>query len=80
MSAAAFFTLSVVVLAALLYLPVTRIIWVLSVRRFERRRGEPLPADERHGQLIRARLLALLLVILFALMFNLVMLGVPGGR
>lgn len=80
MSAAAFFTLSVVVLAALLFLPVTRIIWGLSVRRFERRRGEPLPADERRGQLIRARLLALLLVILFALMFNLVMLGVPGGR
>lgn len=80
MSAAAFFTLSVVVLAALLFLPVTRIIWVLSVRRFERRRGEPLPDDERRGQLVRARLLALLLVILFALMFNLVMLGVPGGR
>ncbi|MDZ7749035.1 MAG: hypothetical protein U5K43_09520 [Halofilum sp. (in: g-proteobacteria)] len=38
MSPAAFFTLSVVVLAALLFVPVTRLIWALSVRRLERRR------------------------------------------
>ena len=80
MSASAFFTLSVIVLAALLFLPVTRIIWVLSVRRFERRRGEPLAEDERHGQLVRARLVALFVVVVFSLMFNLVTLGVPGGR
>lgn len=79
MSTPAFFTLSVVVLAALLFLPVTRVIWVLSARRLERKQGAPLDEHGRRGQLVRARLLSLLVVILFALMFNLVTLGVPGG-
>lgn len=78
MSEPAFFTLSVVVLAALLFLPVSRLIWVLSVRRLERKRGETLADPERGGQRVRARLVGLLLVILFALLFNAAMLGVPG--
>ena len=78
MSEPAFFTLSVVVLAALLYLPVTRLVWVLSVRRLERRTGNALDEAERHGQLTRARLVALILVILFSLLFNLGMLGAPA--
>lgn len=77
MSEPAFFTLSVVVLAALLYLPVTRLVWVLSVRRLERKTGTTLDEDGRHGQLVRARLVALMLVILFSLLFNLGMLGAP---
>lgn len=79
MSAAAFFTLSVVLLAALLFWPVSRLVWVMSVRRLERKRGEPLAEGERHGQLLRARLLALALVIVFSLAFNLVSLGVPAS-
>lgn len=80
MSEAAFFTLSVLVLAALLFLPVSRIIWVLSVRRLERRRGEPLTEAERHGQLRRARVIGLVVVVAFSLLFNLTTLGAPGDR
>ncbi|MDX1608827.1 MAG: hypothetical protein R3225_01760 [Halofilum sp. (in: g-proteobacteria)] len=78
MSEPVFFTLSVVVLAALLFVPVTRLIWVMSVRRLERKRGEALPELERQGQLQRARLVALLVVIFFSIVFNLATLGAPG--
>jgi len=79
MSEPAFFTLSVVVLAALLYLPVTRLVYVLSVRRLERRTGKELEEDARRGQLVRARLIGLFLVIAFSLIFNLGTLGAPGS-
>ncbi len=78
MNESVFFSLSVVVLAALLFVPVTRLVWVLSVRRLERRAGTVLDETERAGQLRRARLVALILVILFSLLFNLAMLGAPG--
>lgn len=78
MSEAAFFTLSVVVLAALLFVPVSRLVWVLSVRRLERKRGEVLDDTERRGQRVRARIVGLALVIAFALLFNAATLGVPG--
>ncbi len=77
MSQATFFYASVVVLAALLFVPAARMIWVMSVRRLERKLGQPLSEAERQGQLNRARLLALLLVIVFSLLFNVSMLGVP---
>lgn len=80
MTAPAFFALSVLLLAALLYWPVARLVWVLSVRRLERRAGAALDADERRGQLRRARLISLVLVIGFSMLFNAAMLGVPGGR
>lgn len=78
MSEPAFFTLSVVVLAALLFLPVSRLVWVLSVRRLERKRGQALDDAERRGQRVRARIIGLLLVIFFSLLFNAATLGVPG--
>lgn len=78
MSEAAFFTLSVVALAALLFVPVSRVVWVLSVRRLERKRAETLDDAERRGQLVRARLIGLLVVIFFSLLFNAATLGVPG--
>lgn len=78
MNESVFFTLSVVILAALLFLPVTRLVWVLSVRRLERKTGTTLDETERAGQLRRARLVTLILVILFSLLFNLAMLGAPG--
>lgn len=73
-----FFALSVIVLAGLLFVPVTRLVWVMSVRRLERRTGRELDATGRRGQLRRARLIALFLVIGFALLFNAATLGVPG--
>lgn len=78
MNESVFFSLSVVVLAALLFVPVTRLVWVLSVRRLERKTSTVLDETERAGQLRRARLVALILVILFSLLFNLAMLGAPG--
>lgn len=80
MTASTFFTLSVVGLAALLFVPVSRLIYGLSVRRFERRTDGPLSTRELHGQRVRARLLGLFLVIVFSILFNLVTLGVPVGR
>lgn len=66
---------SVVVLTLLIFLPVSRLIWILAVRRLERRRGDLLTIDERKGQLIRARLLGLLLSGLFSVLFNYQILG-----
>ena len=70
MSPWTFYWLSVVVLAALLFLPVTKLVWVLSVRRLERKRGVALSDRERAGQLNRARFLALLLCVVFSALFN----------
>lgn len=67
---AAYYGLTTAVLAALLYVPVARLVWVLSVRRLERRRGEPLGDAERAGQRNRARFIAVLLVVPFAALFN----------
>jgi len=79
MSDAMFFVLSVAVLAALLFVPVSRIIWVLSVRRMEGKRGEALSEPQRLGQLRRARVIALLVVLGFSVLFNLTTVGVPGN-
>jgi len=77
MSQQTYFYLSVVVLAALLFLPATKLIWVLSVRRLEKKTGNQLNEGQRLGQLNRARLLALFLVVIFSLLFNVSMLGMP---
>jgi hypothetical protein len=70
MSPWTFYWLSVVVLAALLFLPVTKLVWVLSVRRLERKRGVALSDRERAGQLNRARFLAVLLCVAFSALLN----------
>jgi hypothetical protein len=80
MSPWTFYWLSVVVLAALLFLPVTRLIWVLAVRRLERKRGGSLSEEERGGQLNRARFLAILLSTLFSALFNWQILAPGAGR
>jgi hypothetical protein len=65
-----YYWLSVAVLAALLFLPVTRLVWVLAVRRLERKLGHELSPAERDGQLNRARFIAVLLCVIFSLLFN----------
>ena len=70
MSPWTYYWLSVVVLAALLFLPVSQLVWVLSVRRLERKLGQPLSEEERAGQRNRARLIALILCVLFSALFN----------
>ena len=61
---------SILVLAALLFLPVSKIIWTLSARRLQRKLGRELSEQETNAQLKRARFIALFLVILFSYLFN----------
>ncbi len=72
-----YFTLSIVVLAALLFFPVSKMIWVLSVRRLQRRTGRELDTAEAQGQLVRARFIAVFASLLFSFLFNLNLLGWP---
>nr|VFJ87754.1 MAG: hypothetical protein BECKH772A_GA0070896_100053 [Candidatus Kentron sp. H]VFJ89500.1 MAG: hypothetical protein BECKH772B_GA0070898_100053 [Candidatus Kentron sp. H]VFJ96150.1 MAG: hypothetical protein BECKH772C_GA0070978_100053 [Candidatus Kentron sp. H] len=65
-----FFFGSVLILALLLFLPVSKLMWVLSVRRVERRLGRALTDRERQGQLSRARFLAIFVVLVFSFLFN----------
>jgi hypothetical protein len=69
----------VVVLAALLFFPASKLIWVLSVRRLQRRTGRELSPEEVKGQLKRARILAVPVVIVFSYLFNLQLLGGAGN-
>jgi dolichol kinase len=70
MSPWTYYWLSVAVLAALLYLPVSQLVWVLSVRRLERKLGQALSDRERAGQRNRARFLAVILCVIFSALFN----------
>ncbi len=72
-----YFVASVLVLALLLFFPVSRLIWVLSVRRFQRRTGRELSPEELRGQLKRARIIALLVTVLFAILFCANLIGIP---
>lgn len=65
------FYIAVFVLALMLFFPVSKMIWVLSVRRTERRLGQKLSREEADGQLARARFIAILLVSAFSWLFNL---------
>ncbi|MDP6517418.1 MAG: hypothetical protein QF926_12470 [Alphaproteobacteria bacterium] len=62
--------ISTVVLAALLFIPASKLIWVLSVRRLERKGGRALNDAERQGQQTRARVIAAVLCVVFAALFN----------
>jgi len=77
MSQQLYFYGSILVLAALLFIPASKLVWVLSVRRLERKTGRGLSEEERMGQRNRARLLTLVLVLIFSLLFNVSMLGLP---
>ena len=73
------FEISVLVLAALLFIPVSKLVWVLSVRRLEKRLGHELDEQARLGQLRRARMIAVFLVLLFSVLFNLQILHTIGS-
>ena len=74
-----YFFFSVVVLALLLFFPVSKLIWVLSVRRLQRKLNKELTDTETHGQLARARFIAILISLLFSFLFNLNLLGWPSN-
>jgi len=66
----AYFWLSVLVLAALLVWPAGKLIWVLSVRRLQRRQRRELSTEEVEGQRGRAYFIAVLVCFIFSLLFN----------
>lgn len=70
MSPWTYYWLSVAVLTALLFLPASQLVWVLSVRRLERKLGQPLSPGEREGQRNRARFIAVIVCVIFAALFN----------
>ncbi|MCK5877242.1 MAG: hypothetical protein KAG43_06370 [Candidatus Marithrix sp.] len=72
-----YFTISIVILALLLFFPVSKIIWVMSVRRLQRKLKRELVPDEINGQLNRARFISAFIVILFSILFNLNSIGFP---
>ena len=73
-----FFIFSVVLLALLLFFPISKLVWVLSVRRLQRKLQRELSQDEINRQLARARFLSLLISLLFSLLFNINSIGFPN--
>jgi hypothetical protein len=65
----------VAALALALFLPVSKLVWVLSVRRMERRLGRPLSEQDRLGQRNRACFVAIVVCVAFSALFNYQMLG-----
>ena len=70
MSAKYFYILNVFLLSVLLYFPVNKLIYVLSVRKLEKKASSKLTNIELKGQLIRSRFISIILVVLFAVLFN----------
>lgn len=68
---------SVAVLALMLFFPVSKMIWVLSIRRMQRKLGRELSDREIYGQRRRARFLAAFLCVIFSFLFNFNMIGYP---
>lgn len=76
-SNSAWFWISALLLAICLFVPICRIVWVLSVRRLQSRIARTLEPDELAGQLKRARFIALFLTAIFSFLFCLNLLGYP---
>jgi len=74
-----YFYISVLVLAALLFIPTSKLIWVMSVRRLQRKTNHELSDTEVDGQKNRARLIAAILVLAFSWFFNINLLGLNQG-
>ena len=66
-----YFLISFIVLAVLLFFPVSKLVWVLSVRRLEKKSNTKLSQIHIDEQRTRARILAIILVLIFSYLFNL---------
>ena len=64
-------------LAAMLFYPVSKLIWVMSVRRLQKKLGRSLDDEELLGQKRRARVLAVILVMIVAFIYNIQTIGLP---
>jgi len=74
-----YFYFSVLILAILLFFPVSKMIWVISVRRLQRKSGRELSTEEIEAQKTRSRFIALLLLFPFSWVFNYGLLGLNHG-
>jgi hypothetical protein len=63
------------VLAAALFFPVSRLLWVWRVRLLERRLKRQSTAAERHVELRRARLIGGVIALTVAFLFNRMLMG-----
>ena len=77
LSQALWFWGSALVLALALYYPVTRFVWVMRVRKFERKNGGKSTEEDRQLQLRQARFISILIVLLFAFIYTRTLIG-PG--
>jgi len=75
-----FFSIWWVLLALALFFPVSKLIWVMSVRRLQKKLGRPLEDHELTAQRNRARVLATLLCLFFSFLYNIQTLGLPTGE
>ena len=72
------FLLWVFLLAALLFWPVSRLVWTFSVRRKQRKLKQELDEQEILAQKQRAHIIAAVVCVLFSLLYNLSTLGIPS--
>ena len=72
-----YFLVSIFVLALLLFFPITKLIWVISVRRLQRKLNRELNESELAGQMTRARFISIFVSLLFSYLFNLNLIGLP---
>lgn len=72
-----YFLVSVLVLAMLLFFPISKLVWVMSVRRLQRKLNRELNQTELDGQMARARFISVLVSLLFSYLFNLNLIGLP---
>ncbi len=79
MSPSVYFVGWVLLLSVLLFFPVSKLIWVLSVRKLQRKMRRELSEQETEAQLRRARILAVFIVVIFSFLFNAHVIGVPGN-
>ena len=70
MSVNYFYIASVIVLVLLLYTPVNKMIYVLSVRRLSRKINSNLSETQLKGQLIRSRFITIIVLFIFSCLFN----------
>lgn len=71
------FWLWVFLLVALLFWPVSQLIWVVSVRRLQRKLNKELNENDLQAQKQRARFVAVVVCFVFSVLYNLARLGMP---
>ena len=73
------FIVWVLLLAGLLFWPLSKMVFVLSVRRLQRKLARDLNDTEVAGQMNRARTISVFLSVVFSFLYNLSTIGMPDG-